>query len=56
MNLRIGTAGSFNYQANKDIGGNHRELYTVPLPADEIDSLAATAIRIGYKQSDVSVN
>jgi N-sulfoglucosamine sulfohydrolase len=45
---------SVAYQQNEAIGGNHWNLYTGPLPAGKVDSLAATAIRIGYKQSSIS--
>ncbi len=44
---------SIAYQMNEAIGGDHWMLYTGPLPAAEVDSLAATAIRIGYRQSSV---
>ncbi len=45
---------SVAYQQNETIGGDHWMLYTGPLPADTVDSLAATAIRIGWKQSSVT--
>jgi N-sulfoglucosamine sulfohydrolase len=46
---------SVAYQKNEAIGGNQWMLYTAdPLDAGTVDSLAATAIRIGYKQSSVS--
>ena len=45
---------SIAYQMNEAIGGNHWMLYTGPLSSGKIDSLAATAIRIGYKQSSIS--
>jgi N-sulfoglucosamine sulfohydrolase len=46
---------SVAYQINEAIGGNHWKLYTGPLPDDGVDSLAATAIRIGYMQSPVTM-
>ncbi len=45
---------SVAYQQNEAIGGNHWMLYTGPLHAGAVDSLAATAIRIGFKQSSIS--
>lgn len=45
---------SIAYQLNEAIGGNHWMLYTGPLQTGRVDSLLATAIRIGYKQSQVS--
>jgi N-sulfoglucosamine sulfohydrolase len=45
---------SVAYQKNEAIGGDHWMLYTGPLNAGTVDSLAATAIRIGYKQSSIS--
>ncbi len=45
---------SVAYQQNEAIGGNHWMLHTGPLHAGTVDSLVATAIRIGYKQSSVS--
>ena len=45
---------SVAYQLNDAIGGNHWMLYTGPLHTGTVDSLAATAIRIGFKQSSIS--
>jgi N-sulfoglucosamine sulfohydrolase len=45
---------SVAYQKNEAIGGNHWMLYTGPFPGSAVDSLAATAIRIGYRQSPVT--
>jgi N-sulfoglucosamine sulfohydrolase len=45
---------SIAYQVNQAIGGDHWELYKGPLPLSSIDSIAATAIRIGYRQSPVT--
>ena len=42
---------SIAYQLNEKIGGQHWLLYTSPIPAISIDSIAATAIRIGFRQS-----
>ncbi len=45
---------SIAYQQNEAIAGNHWMLYTGPLHSGTVDSLVATAIRIGYKQSSIS--
>ncbi len=45
---------SIAYQVNEAVGGNHWMLYTGPLHSGAVDSLLATAIRIGYKQSSIS--
>ncbi len=44
---------SIAWQKNEAIGGSHWMLYTNPVEANASDSLAATAIRIGYLQSPV---
>ncbi|MGF1587491.1 MAG: sulfatase [Bacteroidales bacterium] len=55
LNLISPTEGaSVAYQLNDAIGGNHWMLYRAPLQTGTIDSLTATAIRIGYKQSSIS--
>lgn len=45
---------SIAYQVNQAMGGEHWELYKGPLPLASVDSIAATAIRIGYRQSTVT--
>lgn len=55
INLSSATEGaSIAYQVNDSIGKNHWRLFTEPVPVSEIDSLDAVAIRIGFKQSEVS--
>lgn len=42
---------SIAYQANREIGTDHWELYAGPVEKEGIDSIRAVAIRIGYSQS-----
>lgn len=55
IHLSSATKGaSIVYQVNEQIGKEHWNLYTTQISQKNIDSIAVTAIRIGFKQSEIS--
>ncbi len=55
ISMQSSTNGaSIVYQLNEKIGGPHWLLYTSPISAILVDSIAATAIRIGFKESSMA--
>jgi hypothetical protein len=47
---------SIGYQQDENIGSNNWEFYHKPLRIDEDQQIAARAIRIGFKASNITLN